>query len=1035
MKKFLRRTLSLLLSVSLVSSLAVTASASEALGEDLTSQEALLNQETQLSTNVFWSTAYSDLRTENLITYTPNDDVTPIVTYGDTLTACSTLTTAAKRLENEGYRVVAGINGDFFNFGTGLPIGLVVTEGQLRSSDGGYYAIGLLEDGSAILGKPGLKATADLGYEVDDGYGTLTKVVRQLSGVNKARVSSGGIYLYTYDFNAKHTTGNTEPGVDVICTVEDGELSIGGELTLTVEQVVEATAATAIAPDQVVLSVNLQSNSYYIDALRNLPVGSTVTVSASAADERWNEVRYALGALYSLVEDGAVVSGLPSGSDPRTAVGQKADGTLVFYTIDGRRSGHSIGATMQQLAQRLVELGCETALCLDGGGSTTLTVTEPDDTRSQTINTPSGGSERSVSNQIFLVADSESSNKLSHFYVKADSQYVLAGSRVNISAAAVDTNFIPMEDEQFDLEADDGQLDGNVLLTPDYDCDITVTADRRGKTGSTVVHVIETPDDVAIRGSDNSILASLAAAPGSTVQLRATAAYRHLPLTADQDAFRWSVDGDIGTITADGRFTATAPGTGTITVSAGGERTSIPVTVSKLALNVVEDFESAQTIFDGHSVNGLTFSRTTAADAVKYGRAAGRLDYTLEAGSGYAAEWYADAPASVNNQIYTSLTMWVYGDGSGNQLELVYSDSFGDVLTRTITTLDFTGWKQVSVSTEGEDFALQGFRISAGEPATYDDGLGTILLEYPDTARTGTVYIDQVVASYNGIMDSEVPSVTASLDSDSWTVTGTISDDVDGILAKSAVTVTYSGGTSKGVTQSFTYNASTGRFSVSLPESAEEHGAMRITITARDASGNIGRASVDVEAASAQGLTHAFTDVDGYWGATYADFLYSAGITTGYADGTFRPNDNITRAQFSVMLYRYLDLDESKYAGVTLPFADLKSIPDYALPAIRALYTEGIINGSTGKDGRLYFHPGASLTRAQAATMIGRTQEKGYAAGALTFSDSASIPSYAAYYIQTMAAQGIIGGYADGTFRSGNNITRGQMAKILYNLL
>ena len=71
MKKFLHRTLSLLLSLSLVSSLAVTAAASEALGEDLTSQETLLNQETQLSTNVFWSTAYSGLRTENLITYAP----------------------------------------------------------------------------------------------------------------------------------------------------------------------------------------------------------------------------------------------------------------------------------------------------------------------------------------------------------------------------------------------------------------------------------------------------------------------------------------------------------------------------------------------------------------------------------------------------------------------------------------------------------------------------------------------------------------------------------------------------------------------------------------------------------------------------------------------------------------------------------------------------------------------------------------------------------------------------------------------------
>lgn len=67
--------------------------------------------------------------------------------------------------------------------------------------------------------------------------------------------------------------------------------------------------------------------------------------------------------------------------------------------------------------------------------------------------------------------------------------------------------------------------------------------------------------------------------------------------------------------------------------------------------------------------------------------------------------------------------------------------------------------------------------------------------------------------------------------------------------------------------------------------------------------------------------------------------------------------------------------------------------------------------------------------------MIGRTQEKGYATTALTFTDSASIPAYATYYIQTMAAQGIIGGYTDGTFKPNNNITRGQMAKILYNLM
>ena len=65
----------------------------------------------------------------------------------------------------------------------------------------------------------------------------------------------------------------------------------------------------------------------------------------------------------------------------------------------------------------------------------------------------------------------------------------------------------------------------------------------------------------------------------------------------------------------------------------------------------------------------------------------------------------------------------------------------------------------------------------------------------------------------------------------------------------------------------------------------------------------------------------------------------------------------------------------------------------------------------------------------------GRTQDKGYALADLSFTDAADIPGYASFYIRTMVGQGIISGYADGTFRPQANITRGQMAKILYTLL
>ena len=1013
MKKALRKTLSLFLAFTLLCSLGLTAAASDALGEDLTSKETLLNRETQLSTNVFWSTAYSDLRTENVITYSPNDDVTPMVTYGGSLTARTTVTATARALESQGYRVVAGINGDFFNTSNGLPIGMLVSEGRLLSSDGGYYAIGFRADGTAVIGKPGLSVTADLGYQLSDDTGYTQEVIRTVSGVNKARVSTGGIYLYTYDFNSQHTTGNTEAGVDVLCTIVDGSLSIGGTLTLVVDQVIEAASATAIGPDQVVLSANSLSSEYHTSALRSVAPGSTVTVSVSAADEAWNEVVYAVGALYSLVENGAVVSGLPSGTNPRTAVGVTADGDVVFYTIDGRRSGHSIGASLSQVAQRMIELGCVAAIGLDGGGSTTITVTQPDDTTAVTINRPSDGSERAVTNHLFLVASSEPTGELSHFYVQADNTYVLAGSTVEISAAAVDTNFIPMEGN-YDLDASDGELDGNILTTPREGGEITVTADYRGREGSTTVYAIADPTDIALRDSSGTVVSSLNTTLGAATQFTATAAYNHISLKADANAFTWAVSGDIGTIDETGKFTATAPGTGTITVSAGRQSVSIPVTVSGTVSSggvmAVEDFEGTTTIFRGTGSN-MDFSLNHSADTVRMGSGSAKVDYTLTESNTNpgtcTAAWNASRSTSIDTSTYTALHMWVCGDGSGNQLDLLYSDGTSS-LTAGGVLLDFTGWKQVTIALPSGRFEIQGLQVSA--PA----GLG---------ASTGTIYIDQITATASGTPDNEAPVITLTPSGD--TLTAAVTDAVDGVLPQSSVSVTWDG-----ADQTFSYDPGSGTLSTTLISDGRPH---RITVTAYDASGNIGRASYDVPTSA--DWTPSFTDTQDYWAAAYVDFLYSAGITTGYDDGTFRPNQNISRQQFAVMLYRYLGLDGSQYESVTLPFADNSSIGDYALTAVKALYTEGIINGTTGSDGRLYFNPGGSLTRAQAAAMIGRTQEKGYATVELTFSDAASIPSYATFYIQTMAAQGVISGYADGTFRPGANITRGQMAKILYSLL
>lgn len=1013
MKKFLRSALSLGLAVGLLAT-SFTVSASDALGEDLSARDTKVNRDTVLSENVFWSTSMSDLRTEQYITYEPNDRVKPLVTFGDYLTQRNTLSVAAQELEDDGYRVVAGMNGDFFNTGNGLPIGLVISDGTVKSSDGSYAAIGFKRDGSAVVGKPKLTISADLGYEVRDESGHTTQVERTIAAINKARVSTGGIYLYTDAFNAKQTTGSTESGIDVICEVKDGELAIGDTLKLEVINVVETENKATVVPDgQIVLSVNDKSSDYFTDAMKIEEIGNTITIKIKAADDEWDDVHTALGALYTLVEDGRPVSGLPAGAGPRTAVGQKKNGNIIFYTIDGRQKGHSIGASMTQVADRMVELGCETVLGLDGGGSTMFTVTRPDQTESMILNRPSDGRERAVTNQLFLVADDDTTGNLHHFYVTSDSDYVMAGSSTEVTATAIDSGYIPMERE-YNLTSSDGKWDDNVLTLPKEDIDVTVVAEHSHKTGEMVIHA-RVPDTLTI-AADGKTTNNLSVTPGSNVELTAVAYANHLPLSANPEDFTWSEEGDVLSV-EDYTLKAVSPGTGKLTVSGGGMEKTITVTVKKMALDTVENFETSG--FNGHftDTGDATIVRSAKPDTVRRGHCSGVVNYELNDNG--TATLGANLPL---NPAYTRLNLWVYGDNSGNTLCLSTTDGNTETVTEA-SLLDFAGWREISVGLPDNAKSLTGIILN-GKPKVTVSTDGVEINTYGKTK--GVIALDQMVSSYGSVIDVTVPAVTAQLED--TTFTGTVLDDMDGVLPRDAVTALMDGKPTE-----MTYNENTGAVYVAVPEEITAN--HRITILARDASGNIGRASCNITPpAPAEGETApepVFSDTKGYWAEDDVAYLYTQGITKGYKDGTFRPKNQITRQEFAVMLYRYLGINGESFETVELPFADNSKIGDYAETAIKALYTAGIINGSN-RDGKLYFNPGASLTRAQAAAMIGRTQEKGFTVAQLNFTDNAKIPSYAALYVQTMVAQGVLGGFKDGSFRPNDVLSRGQMAKILY---
>ena len=152
----------------------------------------------------------------------------------------------------------------------------------------------------------------------------------------------------------------------------------------------------------------------------------------------------------------------------------------------------------------------------------------------------------------------------------------------------------------------------------------------------------------------------------------------------------------IGTVDEHGVFTASAPGTGNLTVSAGDKSLTIPVTVAQVALQTIEDFETPDTrFFSGYY---LTVSRTNVSDHVQRGHYAGKLDYVLPEDTGYYSQAMAGSFSNLGTP-YTALNLWVYGDGSGNQLSFLYTGDIKSDLELPVTTLDFTGWKQINGAT------------------------------------------------------------------------------------------------------------------------------------------------------------------------------------------------------------------------------------------------------------------------------------------------------------------------------------------------
>lgn len=196
-------------------------------------------------------------------------------------------------------------------------------------------------------------------------------------------------------------------------------------------------------------------------------------------------------------------------------------------------------------------------------------------------------------------------------------------------------------------------------------------------------------------------------------------------------------------------------------------------------------------------------------------------------------------------------------------------------------------------------------------------------------------------------------------------------------------------------------------------------------------SGKVNRVSSAGSAASAPDSKPSFNDLDGApWARTAIEALAEKKIISGRGNGSFAPNEPVTRAEFVKMIVMALNLtDETAEAE----FDDVPKSAWY-YRVVASAKKSGIVSGMSDN----LFGAEEQIIRQDMAVIILRAAKLAgidTSAESAAFTDSESISDYAAQAVGKLAAAGIISGMGDGTFSPRTNVTRAQAAQVIYTLL
>ncbi|MCL6459207.1 MAG: S-layer homology domain-containing protein [Gorillibacterium sp.] len=172
--------------------------------------------------------------------------------------------------------------------------------------------------------------------------------------------------------------------------------------------------------------------------------------------------------------------------------------------------------------------------------------------------------------------------------------------------------------------------------------------------------------------------------------------------------------------------------------------------------------------------------------------------------------------------------------------------------------------------------------------------------------------------------------------------------------------------------------------------------------------------------------SNASTDYESHWAKESIQKALDSGILKGYPDGTIRPNNQITRAEFFALVNNAFGFE--KTAAIT--FSDIKN-NSWAYPVVAKAQAAGYITGYP--DGTI--HPESQISREEAAVVVSHILSLKPSTEVLPFTDISRIAVWSKLAVLSIYEAKIMSGYPDGSFKPASQITRAEAVVTLLKAL